>query len=491
LIDELLRCEGLEMRFGATHALRDASLTVQAGEVHGLLGQNGSGKSTLIKILAGYHSPLGGSVWMAGEAAFVHQDLGLIPELSVLENFCAAEWAEGRGMAPIGWRAKRRQVERALADFGVALKPDLLVRDLRAVDRALLAVVRATETMRRKGGGAGLLVLDEPTVFLAGADAERLYALMRRVAGQGSGVLFVSHDIEEVKRVTDRITVLRDGTNAGTVRTADVDVDEIVSMVVGAKVRISSRRDHTPLGGSDLEVAGLATLRLKGVSFKAARGLIVGLTGLPGSGYDEVLYTLYGATRARAGTVRLGDRTFGLAGMTPFRARAMGMAFVPSDRLSEGCVPEFSIAENNSLPALEQCRRGPLLSRRRIRSLVGRQISGYGVLVASVDAPYATMSGGNQQKAMLARWLDLEPAVLALNQPTQGVDVGARAEIWRLLRDTRAGRITLCASLDHDELITLCDQVLVFRRGRIAAVLEGPAITDAAIAQCSVEAATA
>jgi ribose transport system ATP-binding protein len=189
--------------------------------------------------------------------------------------------------------------------------------------------------------------------------------------------------------------------------------------------------------------------------------------------------------------VTIGGRTAGLAGMTPFRARALGIAFVPGDRLSEGCVPEFSIAENNSLPALEQCRRGPVLSRRRIRSLVGRQISGYGVLVASVDAPYATMSGGNQQKAMLAKWLDLEPAVLALNQPTQGVDVGARAEIWRLLRDTRAGRITLCASLDHDELITLCDQVLVFRRGRIAAVLEGPAITDAGIAQCSVEAASA
>jgi ribose transport system ATP-binding protein len=392
----------------------------------------------------------------------------------------------------VGWRIKRRQVARALEDFGVPLKPDVLVRDLRAVDRALLAVVRAMETMRRNGG-AGLLVLDEPTVFLAGGDAERLYAVMRRVAGQGSGVLFVSHDIEEVKRVTDRITVLRDGANVGTVRTVDVDIDEIVRMVVGVKLGIAARADRLPPASADgrLEVEGLAAARLGGVSFTAARGSIVGLTGLPGSGYEDALYALYGAVPARAGTVTIGGRTVGLAGMTPFRARALGMAFVPGDRLSEGCVPEFSIAENNSLPALEQCRRGPVLSQRRIRSLVGRQVSGYGVLVASVDAPYATMSGGNQQKAMLAKWLDLEPAVLALNQPTQGVDVGARAEIWRLLRDTRAGRITLCASLDHDELITLCDQVLVFRRGRIAAVLEGPAITDAGIAQRSVEAASA
>ena len=496
------------MRFGVTQALRQAALGVRAGEIHGLLGQNGSGKSTLIKILAGYHNPSAGRLWFAGEEyrlpvdattrrqmrlAFVHQDLGLLPRLSVLENFCASEWAEGGALTPIGWRRTRRAVARAIADFGVTLDPDTLVRDLSAVERALLAVVRALHTMRRTAGagGPGLLVLDEPTVFLAGSDAEHLYELMRRVAGDGSSVLFVSHDIDEVKQVTDRLTVLRDGTTAGTSATADVTVDQIVAMVVGAQLGAAPRHSHEQRPETDatkeLVVSNMATRRLAGISFTAREGAIVGLTGLPGSGYDDVLYALYGAKAASTGTFELAGRTIELGKITPADARAAGIAFVPSDRYAEGCVPDLTITENNSLPALESCRRGPIFSRRRAEELAQRQIRAYGIRVSSASAPYATMSGGNQQKAILAKWLDLGPAVLLLNQPTQGVDVGARAEIWRLLRDAREGRITICASLDHDELITLADEILVFRRGRISGRLSGREMTRAAITRCSVE----
>lgn len=497
------------MRFGVTQALRQASLGVRAGEIHGLLGQNGSGKSTLIKILAGYHTPLAGRLWFAGDEyslpvdaatrrrmrlAFVHQDLGLLPRLSVLENFCAAEWAEGHAWSRIGWRATRRRVRRAIADFGVTLDPDLLVRDLSPVQRAILAVIRALHTMRRTAGdgGPGLLVLDEPTVFLAGADAEHLYDLMRRVAADGSSVLFVSHDIDEVKQVTDRLTVLRDGTNAGTAATADVTVDQIVAMVVGGQLDTVAQRSHEAKRDTaatrGLVVAGMTTRRLAGTSFTAEEGTIVGLTGLPGSGYEDVLYALYGAKPALAGTFELGGGgPIELTGITPANARAAGIAFVPSDRFAEGCVPDLTVTENNSLPALEACRRGPIFSRRRAEQLAERQIDAYGVRVSSASAPYSTMSGGNQQKAILAKWLDLEPSVLLLNQPTQGVDVGARAEIWRLLRDARVGRITICASLDHDELITLTDEILVFRRGRISGRLAGREMTRAAITRCSVE----
>jgi ribose transport system ATP-binding protein len=496
------------MSFGATQALRRASLTVRAGEIHGLLGQNGSGKSTLIKILAGYHTPSAGRLWFAGEEyplpvdaatrrrmrlAFVHQDLGLLPRLSVLENFCAAEWAEGRAWSRIGWRGTRRRVTRAIADFGVTLDPDLLVRDLSPVQRAVLAVIRALHTMRRTAGdgGPGLLVLDEPTVFLAGSDAEHLYDLMRRVAADGSSVLFVSHDIDEVKHVTDRLTVLRDGTNAGTAAAADVTVDQIVAMVVGGQLDTVPHRSHAQrrdtAATKGLVVSGMTTRRLAGISFTAEEGTIVGLTGLPGSGYEDVLYALYGAKAASAGTLSLADAPIELAGITPADARGAGIAFVPSDRFAEGCVPDLTITENNSLPALEACRRGPIFSRRRAEELAERQISAYRIRVSSASAPYATMSGGNQQKAILAKWLDLEPSVLLLNQPTQGVDVGARAEIWRLLRDSRAGRITICASLDHDELITLADEILVFRRGRISGRLTGQEMTRAAITRCSVE----
>jgi ribose transport system ATP-binding protein len=497
------------MRFGVTQALRRAALGVRAGEIHGLLGQNGSGKSTLIKILAGYHTPSAGRLWFAGEEyplpvdaptrrrmrlAFVHQDLGLLPRLSVLENFSAAEWAEGRAWSPIGWRRTRRAVAGALADFGVTLDPDLLVRDLSPVQRAVLAVIRALHTMRRTAGtgGPGLLVLDEPTTFLAGADAEHLYELMRRVTHDGSSVLFISHDIEEVKLVTDRLTVLRNGANVGTAPTAELTVGEIVSMVVGSHVEVAPQRPHEQRrleASRELVVRELTTRRLSGVSFAAREGSIVGLTGLPGSGYEDVLYALYGARSAVAGILELDGRSIGLAGIGPADARAAGIAFLPSDRLGEGCVPHLTITENNSLPALDACRRGPIFSRRCAEALAARQIGAYGILASSATAPYATMSGGNQQKAILAKWLDLDPAVLLLNQPTQGVDVGARAEIWRLLRDAREGRITLCASLDHDELITIADVILVFRRGHISGRLEGEEMTHAAIARCSVEAA--
>jgi ribose transport system ATP-binding protein len=497
------------MRFGVTQALRRATLSVRAGEIHGLLGQNGSGKSTLIKILAGYHTPSAGQLRFGGEEyplpvdaatrrlmrlAVVHQDLGLLSRLTVLENFCAAEWAEGRAWSPIGWRRTRRAVARALADFGVTLNPDLLVRDLTPVQRAVLAVIRALHTMRRTAGtgGPGLLVLDEPTTFLAGADAEHLYELMRRVTHDGSSVLFVSHDIEEVKLVTDRLTVLRDGANVGTATTADLTVGEIVSMVVGTHVEVAPQRPHEPRrleASRELAVRELTTKRLAGVSFTAPAGSIVGLTGLPGSGYEDVLYSLFGARPTRSGTLELAGRTLELKRMAPSDARSAGIAFVPSDRLGEGCVPHLTITENNSLPALDACRRGPIFSRRRAEALAARQIGAYGILARSADAPYSTMSGGNQQKAILAKWLDLEPAVLLLNQPTQGVDVGARAEIWRLLREAREGRITICASLDHDELIGLADVILVFRRGRISGRLEGTEMTHHAITRCSVEAA--
>jgi ribose transport system ATP-binding protein len=496
------------MRFGATQALRQAALGVRAGEIHGLLGQNGSGKSTLIKVLAGYHNPSGGWLSFAGEEhplpvdaaarsrmrlAFVHQDLGLLPQLSVLENFCAAEWAERRAWAPVGWRRTRRAVARALADFDAMLDPDTLVRDLSAVQRAVLAVVRALQTMRRTAGtgGPGLLVLDEPTVFLAGSDAEHLYELMRRVARDGSSVLFVSHDIDEVKHVTDRLTVLRDGANVGTASTSDLTVDEIVSMVVGSHLEVApqapQRQRAAGTTAAELAVAGLTTKRLAAVSFSAREGSIVGLTGLPGSGYEDVLYALYGARASDAGRLRLGDRSLDLAGMTPADARAAGIAFVPSDRLNEACAPHLTIAENNTLPALERCRRGPVFSRRRAETLAARQLASYRVQASSAGAPYSTMSGGNQQKAILAKWLDLDPAVLLLNQPTQGVDVGARGEIWRLLREAGKGRITICASLDHDELITLADVILVFRRGRISGRLQGAEMTHEAITRCSVE----
>lgn len=518
---EVLRFEGLEMTFGATRALRGVDLDIRGGEIHGLLGQNGSGKSTLIKVLAGFHAPVAGRLFMSGHElqlpvtsndraaqrlAFVHQDLGLMPGLSVAENFQTTKWSTAPAFTRVAWRKTYRQVTRLLADYGVNLDPRSLVRDLTPVERALLAIVRAVDAMNPEADGArpadpGLLVLDEPTVFLGGPDATRLYDLMRRVAAEGSGVLFVSHDIDEVKRITDRVTVLRDGSNVGTRTTDDVTVGQIVEMVIGETAQRAMSQvvtadvaaaDHK--AGRDapvsLTVRALATTRLREATFEARLGTIVGLTGLPGSGFEDVLYALYGARAAAAGEIELDQTVISLADLSPTRAKSLGFAFVPSDRLTEGCVPHLTVTENNGLVALDAFRRGPVLSRRLARRLVSRQIREYDVRVSGPDAAYSTMSGGNQQKALLAKWLFSKPRVVLLSQPTQGVDIGARAEIWHLLRAQRAGRFTLCASLDHDELVTLCDSVIVFNRGEIVATLRGSELTETNIARLCVAGGT-
>lgn len=511
---DVLRFEGLDVRFGATHALQGVDLSIRAREIHGLLGQNGSGKSTLIKVLAGLHDPTAGRLWLSGEEAelplspaarssfnlaFVHQDLGLLPELTVVENFWSTSWAEGTARTRIGWREARRKVAETLAEYDVDLDPRALVRQLTPVERASLAIVRAVHTLNsdtKHPRTPGLLVLDEPTVFLAGPDATRLYDLMRRVASSGAGVLFVSHDIEEVKHLTDRVTVLRDGRNVGTRETRDVTVRQIVDLMIGSdnSTAVSTGQDHDrpPVASSAsarVEVSALTTPRLRGIDIEAPVGRIIGLAGLPGSGFDDVLYALYGAIPARSGQLTIDGTAYDLAHMTTIKARSLGLGFVPNERLVEGCVPHMSVTENNALLSLDLCRRGPFLSHRQAEALVGRQIEDYGVRVAGPEATYDTMSGGNQQKAILAKWLHVQPAVLLLNQPTQGVDIGARTEIWRLLRADCASRVTLCASLDHDELVAGCDTVIVFRRGHVAAVLEGAELTAAAIAHHSVQGA--
>ncbi|MDE2005891.1 MAG: sugar ABC transporter ATP-binding protein [Rhodospirillales bacterium] len=469
--------------------------------MHGLLGHNGSGKSTLIRILAGYHAPdPGAELQLRGAPvrlplrpgqfrelgmAFVHQDPALLPALSVTENLRIGAFA-GRSMfGRIDWRAEARAVGALLAEFGLDCDPGERVERLRPWQRPLLAILRAVDEVRRlpAGAGGGLLVLDEPTAGIGDAGVERLFALIRRVTEAGFGVLFVSHDLDEVLAITDRVTVLRDGKVAGTGATASLGREALVEMIVGHPLPPGTRTAVPARAEALVAVAGLRGLGLRDIGFEMARGEILGVTGLIGSGFAELGALLAGAAPASAGRVAIEGTQHALQGMTSRRAMAAGVAYVPADRLRAGCVGELSVAENIALPVLDRLTRRGVLAPATLRDHAATLCRRYDVRPPDPTLALESLSGGNQQKALLAKWLQLAPRLLILDEPTQGVDVGAREQIFAAIRDwAEAGAAVLIASGDHEQLSLLCERVLIFRHGRIAAELAGTEVTEERIA---------
>lgn len=498
----LLRVVGLAKHFGGAKALEGVSFDVGEGEVHGLLGANGSGKSTVIKVLAGFHPVDAGSMWVRGRQLelpvapglpeslglrFVHQDLGLVPTLTALENFLIGGIATARGRYRMSWRRERVGMRAVLSRYELDIDPQMIVADLRPVDRALLAIVRALE-----GPGTGasaarrLVVLDEPTVFLPREEVQRLFRLVRRVAAGGSSVLFVSHDLDEVREITDRVTVLRNGKVALTADTAALSVDDLVEAIVGTRVSVSaSFRQQEPLLGQEaVDVAGLAVGVAADVSFTGHPGEVIGLTGLSGSGYDDVVRALAGVTKATAGRLRLGGReSIDLTSWTPRRATSRGVALIPADRLAEGAVADLTVTDNATMPRLPEFVRRGLLSRRAMTARARELAETYDVRPRDPGLLFGQLSGGNQQKVVLAKWLQSPPELLLLHEPTQGVDIGARQQIFATIRAATQGRVAICASSDHDQLAQLCDRVLIMRRGRIATQISGDELTKARITE--------
>ena len=484
----LLSIRGLSKSFGGSPALSGVDLDILPGEVHGLLGENGSGKSTLIKILAGYHAPDHGELEVNGVEvplplaagayrrlgfAFVHQDLALIPSLSVTENLFVERFAAMRALR-ISWSRERRRAREICSAFGLDVDPSTIVADLEPIQRAMLAIVRAVHDIEDRTL-RGLLVLDEPTVFLPQEQVDLLFRLMREVADRGSSVLFVSHDLNEVRQVTDRVTVLRDGQVAGTRVTAETSISSLISLIVGHELTLGDLAAKAPrAGGQELvQVSGLTTRTLSNISFSANEGEIVGLTGLLGSGYEEIVYALFGARPATGGVLVMGERQTALATITPERAISFGMALVPADRRKDGAVGSLSVADNITAMTLSRHFRKLHLWRREMYQEAAALASEFDVRPRDPGLDYLALSGGNQQKALLAKWLQLKPRLLLLHEPTQGVDIGAREQIFELLRVAREGRVVLCASSDHEQLAAICNRVLIVVRGSLALELTG------------------
>ncbi|MBN8902595.1 MAG: hypothetical protein BGO51_11200 [Rhodospirillales bacterium 69-11] len=498
----ILEARHFSKRFGGTLALDDVSLTVESGSVHGLVGHNGSGKSTFIKILGAYHAPEPGAelfidgkpvrlplapgVFRSLGMAFVHQDPGLVASLSVVENLRIGALAQQR-LKRIAWSAEVRRCEALLHEFGMAVDPRAAVETLRPWQRPMLAIIRAVDEIRQlqsdTGVQRGILILDEPTANLADSNVGQLFETVKRVQHAGFGVVFVSHDLDEVAAVTDRITVLRDGRVAGSGPTSGFSRADLVRLIVGHDIPPAETRPAPPSRSDHLaDVQDLSGAGVRGVALSLAPGEIVGASGLIGSGFAEIGPLLIGGLPARTGHLRLGTRSYDLRGMTPGAAIKAGICYVPGERLREGCIGELTISENVTLPVLHRFYRG-WLRGRAMDSHARAQLQRLGVRPADPTLPLEALSGGNQQKVLLAKWLQLAPKLLILQEPTQGVDIGAREQIFTIIRDfaSRGGSV-LCLSGDHEQLAMLCQRVLIFRRGRVATELSGADLTKDRIA---------
>lgn len=492
-----LELRGLTKTFGGARALDRADLTVLPGEVHGLLGSNGSGKSTLIKVLSGFHAPDAGALRIDGREvtlpiplgrsetyglSFVHQNLGLLHEATVLENLIAGDH-ERLNPWRINWRLEAERARALFAEHHLALSPNDVVAELSPVARAQLAIVRAADRVRehREHGTPGVLVLDEPTPFLPQEDVRELFGMMRMLTANGVAIIFVSHDIDEVLDVTDRCTVLRDGKVIGTFDTPATDRGTLVEAIVGRSVTVDRRVGALPAAAPVAEVRGLTGEIVRDISLSVRPGEILGLTGLIGSGYDEVPMLLAGARRARAGVLTLEGRTRDVADLSPANTMAQRIAFIPADRQRAGIAPDLSLTENATLPLLANSLA---LNHGRLRATTADLLRRFSVKAGSSEQPASELSGGNQQKLVLGKWLQLRPLLVLLDEPTQGIDVGARQEIYdRLLEVCAGGGAVICATSEFEQLEMIAHRVLVFDRGRIRGELKGDEVTKSAIAQ--------
>jgi ribose transport system ATP-binding protein len=500
----VIAANGFSKTFGGRTVLRNVSIEILPGEIHGLVGQNGSGKSTLIKILAGYHDPdYGGSLTVLGRdvslplsppdarrlgMSFVHQDLGLIGSATVLENIRIGRY-ETRAAWWIPWRRERARVAEMLKRFSIDVSPDAIISDLHPVDRAMVAIARALEQVQEQEGddvGHPLLVLDEPTPHLPRDGVDRLFNSVREMAARGAGILFVTHRLEEIRELTNQVTVLRDGELIDTAPTASLSEQDLIEHILGFALDQLYPDAHDVGGELALRAEGLSGGELEEFTVAVRRGEIVGLTGLLGMGWEEVPYLLFGVTRGASGRLELDGKSFDLTRFSPRAAMNAGFALIPADRHGAGILLAATVSENVTLTTLPQYFSTGVLRLRREARQVRALLEEFDVRPRDPDRTLSTLSGGNQQKVVIAKWFETQPRALLLHEPTQGVDVGARAQIFERLRAAaQEGMLVLYASAEWEDLAHLCDRVLVFRDGRVVTELRGSELTKERIAEQS------
>jgi len=486
---DTLRIRDLSKTFGGEHALRGVDFEVRPGEVHALVGTNGSGKSTLIKVLAGFHQPdhggscaIGDQPLALGNAAsaddagirFVHQELGLIGNMNAVDNL-----GLGRGYDVssgwIRWRGERKRARSLLDRLGVVIDVTVPVAELSLAERTLIAIARATDVPQ---GQVRFLVLDEPTASLGGPDARRLFDVVERVRENGVGVVLVSHHLDEVLGIANRVTVLRDGELVGTFDKAHLDREKLIELMTGRQLSVVSEASRERRSGEPaLSVRGLNGQILRNLDLKVWPGEILGVVGLTGSGSEELPQFLVGLAQPVSGSIRLGSTNLSRNSAT--RAGRLGMWLVSGDRAKYGFIPSFSVTENITLSNLSPFVSKAIFRRSRERAESSKWIKTFDIRTSSPSASITSLSGGNQQKAVLAKVLRTLVKVLVLDDPTRGVDIAAKQEIHKVMDQAVADgmAIVLCSS-DHGEVARLCHRTLVLKKGEVIAELGRAEVTE-------------
>jgi rhamnose transport system ATP-binding protein len=474
----VLEANSISKAFAGVKALRSVSFELRAGEVHAVIGENGAGKSTLIKIITGAVTPDAGTIKVRGEhvghmdprvskalgIAAIYQQPSLFPDLTVAENIALA--LEGRtAWRVLDWKARGRRAAELLARAGAAIDPERLVATLSMPEQQLVEIAKAI------GAEARIVIMDEPTASLTEREVASLFQVIARLRSQGVGVIYISHRLDEIAAVADRVTVLRDGESIATRHMAEVDRAELIRMMVGRELGSIFPKRDIAAGEVVLELRDVSNGVVRNVSLNVRKGEILGIAGLVGSGRTQLAETIFGLTPAHSGEILLrGER---IAISTPAAAIQRGIGYVPEDRPRHGAILEMSIAANISLASLKMVARGGIIDRAEEHALAEGFVRQLHIKTLSVDTETGSLSGGNQQKVALARWLAIDPAVLILDEPTQGVDVGSKAEIHSLMADlAERGLAIIMISSELHELLGMSDRIAVMHSGTIRGTLD-------------------
>ena len=483
----ILTLSNIVKRFGGNIAVNDVSLQVMPGEVVALLGENGAGKSTLIKVLAGVYPRDGGEIRFQGRnissaaainsanhqpIAFIHQDLGLIEWMTVAENM-ALVMGFPRRFGLIDWRTVRQRAAEALQDIGLMLDPEARVFELSRTEKSLLAIARAVAV------NAELLVLDEPTASLPANDVRHLFAVINRLRAKKVGMIYVTHRLDEVIEIADRVCVMRDGCYVAGGHTADYSLRDLVHLIVGEAITGDSRKPLPEQQPAVLQLSNVVIGEIGPVSFSLQPGEMLALAGLRGAGQEEIGRLLFGLRQRDSGEIQFRDRPY--AATSPQQAIACGVSLVAGDRTGESLVMSMNVRENLFLnPCADGHRLLARYSRRAETAASAQKVQQFDVRPTGVDTDISALSGGNQQKVVMARWMHLGAPLLILEDPTAGVDVGARAEIYHLLNQSlAAGVAVLVISNDFEEIAHICNRALVFNRGSMVGELKNQQVSFA------------